>query len=79
MDTYSTTPIYNEGDLERDEWYAISAKSADGYFHYRKCIYTDGIARMYTFSFPTDQEDIYLKLFDYVSRLEHSFKQLYHN
>lgn len=79
MDTYSTTPIYSAGDIERDGWYAVSVKSADGYVHYRKCIFTNNIVRMFTFSFPTDQEDIYIHAFDYTTYIERSFKQLYSN
>ena len=76
---YSGTILYEDDRIENDGWYVISAKTPDGFFRYRKCIYTDGVARMYTFSFPTDQEDIYLKEFDYVSRIEKSFTKLHHD
>lgn len=74
--TYGGTELYRDDQLENDGWYVISSKTADGYFHYRKCIFTNGIARMYTFSFPTDQEDIYLKNYDYVTHIENSFRKL---
>ncbi|NDO18103.1 hypothetical protein FMM68_00255 [Lachnospiraceae bacterium MD329] len=74
--TYGGTELYREDLLERDGWYVISTKTFDGYYHYRKCIFTNGIVRMYTFSFPTDQEDIYLTNYDYVSHIENSFIKL---
>ena len=76
QDTENGTELYRDDQLENDGWYVISSKTADGYFHYRKCIFTNGIARMYTFSFPTDQEDIYLKNYDYVTHIENSFRKL---
>lgn len=75
--TYAGTEMYCDDQLESDGWYVVSTKAADGAFHYRKCIFTDGIVRMYTFSFPTEQEDVYLLNYDYVSHIEESFRKLY--
>lgn len=75
--TYRGTELYRDDQLEDDGWYVVSTKTTDGYFHYRKCIFTDGIVRMYTFSFPTDQEDIYLTNYDYVTHIENSFRKLH--
>lgn len=75
-DLYGDTVTYEDNQLANDGWYAIEAKSS-GMYHYRKCIFTNGIARMYTFSYPLDQEDIYLYGYNYVTRIENSFKQLH--
>lgn len=74
--TYSGTELYRDDQLDNDGWYVVSSKTADGNFHYRKCIFTNGVVRMYTFSFPTDQEDIYLTNYDYVKHIENSFRKL---
>ncbi len=73
---YAGTELYSDDQMESDGWYAISTKAADGYYHYRKCIFTDGTVRMYTFSFPIEQEEIYLLNYDYVSHIEKSFRKI---
>lgn len=75
--TYSGIELYTDNQLEADGWYVVSTKSADGFYHYRKCIYSDGIVRLFTFSFPIEQEDRYLSNYDYVTHIEQSFKKLY--
>ncbi|MBQ2664834.1 MAG: hypothetical protein IJI39_07135 [Clostridia bacterium] len=75
--TYSGIELYADNQLDEDGWYVASTKSADGFYHYRKCIYSGGIVRLFTFSFPIEQEEKYLSNYDYVSRIEQSFKKLY--
>lgn len=74
---YLGIELYADNQLEADGWYVVSIKSADGFYHYRKCIYSDGIVRLFTFSFPIEQEDRYLSNYDYVTHIEQSFKKLY--
>lgn len=74
---YSGIELYTDNQLEEDGWYVTSTKSADGFYHYRKCIYSAGIVRLFTFSFPVEQEEKYLSNYDYVSHIEQSFRKLY--